>query len=149
MKLLSIIEALRDFDTALLANTIGCIDPTPPEEYYMGGSIHSVTPMLGPSVGVAVTCEVDTSTPGGEAILDPYWEQVEQMSRMKEPSIYVVKTAGSRPDHECVLGDAMAKGLRSAGCVAAVTDGGVRDVPGILTTGIAVYSRKTTIHHCA
>jgi len=149
LSLISTIQHLRDFDTALLANTISTIDKTPAHEFYMGGSIQSVTPELGPSVGVAVTCEMDSSTPGSSYDLQPYWEQLERIQSMEEPVIWVVKAVGERPDHECVMGDGMAKLLNSIGVVAAVTDGGVRDVGGLKTVGFAAYCRGTTIHHGA
>jgi len=148
MSLLSVIEQLRDFDTALIANTIGYLDPMPAEQFYMGGSIASVTPTLGPTVGVAMTCEIDTSTPGGKPQMEPYYELLKAIEKSEEPVVLVAKTVGSRPDHECVLGDGMAKILYSVGCVGAVTDGGVRDIEGIITAPFAVYCKGRTIHHC-
>ena len=41
----------------------------------------------------------------------------------------------------------MAKTLRAAGCVGAVTNGGARDVAGCLTAEFAVYCRGKTVHH--
>ena len=149
MSFVAKLQELRQFETPLLANTIGYIDPTPPYEYYMAGSIQSVTPALGPTVGVAVTCEMDSSTPGGQTDMEGYWQQIEEITAMAEPAIWVVKTVGSRPDHECVLGDGMAKTLRAAGCVAVVTDGGVRDIAGCLTAEFAAYCRGKVVHHCS
>jgi len=156
MTLRRIIEELRDFDTALLANTIGYIDHTPTHEWYMAGTIRSLTPAIEPTVGVAFTCELDSSSPNDESSPDEYaqkgfgfYDQLEAIKSSGVPAVWVVKAVGSRPEHECILGDGMAKELFAAGCIGAVTDGGARDIKGCLTVPFAVYARGTTIHHCA
>ena len=141
------IESLREFDTALLANTRGYVDDMPPHKWYMGGSIRSLTPDLGPTVGVAVTCKFDSSSPDNSVDLKPYYEQVVRISEMELPVVWVVETVGSRPDHECVTGDGMAKTLYAAGCYGVVTDGYCRDIDGCLTTPFAVHARGTIAHH--
>lgn len=144
------LEQLREYDTALLANLLGYVDSTPAHEWYMSSAIRSLTPGLGPTVGVAVTCEMDSSSPDPAASgnAEGYWRQVEQISGMGVPVVWVVQCVGSRPEHECVLGDGMAKTLYAAGCVGLVCNGGVRDVAGLLTTPFAAYGMGLTIHHC-
>lgn len=144
-----LLESLLDFDSPLLANTLDCIDDTPTHELYMSGDISSVTPNHGPTAGVAATCKIDSSTPEGEGEDELFWEQIEAIEAMDVPAVWVVETVGSRPDHECVLGDGTAKLLYSAGCIGSVTNGRVRDVAGLLTVPFPVYCRGTVVHHCA
>ena len=143
-----ILEQLQKFDTPMLANTIDYIDPTPQAEIYLAGTIESMTPSVGPTTGMAVTCVADTSTPGGEPDVDLFYQQLEAIQKMNEPVVWVVQTVGSRPDHECVMGDGMGKLLYAAGCVGVVTDGGVRDIPGLTRIPFAAYARLKTVHHC-
>ena len=84
MSLVDLLHELQEFDTALIANTIGYIDKTPPHEFYMGNSIQSVTPTLGPTVGIAVTCQLDSSTPGNQANPEPHLQQLEQILEFQE-----------------------------------------------------------------
>jgi regulator of RNase E activity RraA len=145
----STIERLRDFDSALLANVLDFVDPTPPEQCYLSGEIQSVTPTLGPTVGIAVTVQIDSSTPGGQWETDPYWQTVEKIEAMDEPAVLIIQAVGSRPDHECVAGDGMAKTLYSAGCVGLVTNGRVRDVDALHTVPFSVHSKGRCVQHCA
>jgi len=75
MDLNAILQQLADFDTALLANTLGYMLPGTEHEWYMESTIASVTPSLGPTVGVAMTCEIDSSSPRNEANWDLFYEQ--------------------------------------------------------------------------
>ena len=146
---LGLLDELREFDTPLLANTIYFIDPTPTYEFYLSGDIQSVMPPLGPTVCIAFTAEIDSSTPEGVAETDLYWEQLEAMNKCELPIVWVMKAVGSRPEHKCMIGDGMAKTLFSVGCVGLVSDSRVRDVPGLITAPFAAYCRGRAVHHGA
>lgn len=148
-ELAELLARLAQFDTALVANTVEALRPATGHEWYLSGAIQSVTPELGPTVGVAYTCELDSSSPGGEPAMDDYWRLLEMAEAETLPVVWVVRTVGSRPEHECVLGDGMAKTMRSVGCVGLVTDGGARDLAGISGASFAVYCAGKTIHHGA
>ncbi len=150
MSVRHLLEPLADFDTALLANTLDYLAGSPPpHERYLSGDIQSLTPSLGPTVGVAMTITIDSSTPGGVPDAEGYYTLLRAIEVSPDPVVLVIKAGGSRPSHECVLGDGMAKMLHSVGCVGVVTDGGVRDIEGILTVPFGVYARGRTVHHCA
>ena len=104
LDLFQLMRELADFDTALLANTINYIDDTPTHDYYMGGDIQSLTPTISPTVGVAVTCELDSSSPDNPVALELYWLHLEQIEALDLPAVWVIITVGDRPDHECVRG---------------------------------------------
>jgi regulator of RNase E activity RraA len=143
------LESLREFETTFVANTWDCLSTLPRHEWYMSGEIQSVTPTLGPTVGIAMTARIDSSTPKGDDDMDLYWRQLEEMEVLRLPIVWVVEAVGSRPDHECIIGDGMAKQLFSVGCLGIVTNGRVRDVVGLLTVPMAGYCRGICVHHCA
>ena len=122
----ALLTRLREYDTALLANTIDYIDATPAELLYMGGGIRCLTPDSGPIAGIAFTAELDSSTPGQKADTSLYWKQLAEMEKSDVPVIWVVRAVGGRPDHECILGDGMAKTLFSCGCIGAALQRGIR-----------------------
>jgi regulator of RNase E activity RraA len=141
------LAALREFDGALLANTVGYIDPTPAHECYMSGSIQPVTRIEGSTIGLAVTCEMDSSGPNQSADVDRFWQQLDEIQEMGLPVIWVVKSIGPRPDHECVAGDGMGKALHASGCAGIVTDGRVRDLKGLAGIPLPVFAKGISIHH--
>lgn len=144
------LEQLAEYDTALLANLLRFVDSTPTHLMYMSSDIHSLIPDVGPTVGIAMTCELDSSSPDheGDGNTDGFWEQIAQMEAGDVPTVWVVSCVGSRPRHECVMGDGMGKALMAADCVGVVTDGGVRDLPGLRSIGFGAYGSGVTIHHC-
>ena len=144
---LALIEQLREFETPLVAEGLGALGCSELHRYYMGGEIRMLTETPQPVVGVAVTLEVDTSTPQLEADTRVLYDALDEIALTKIPAILVLKAVGSRPQHECVLGDGVAKMAQAVGCCGAIPDGGVRDLAGITSVGFGVFARGPVANH--
>lgn len=144
---LALVEQLREFETPLVAESLAALGCTRSERYYMGSDIRLLTAAAQPMVGVAMTLEVDSSSPQTKPHTGPLYEAYEAMARMAVPSVMVLKTVGSRPQHECVLGDGMAKTALTVGCCGVVTDGGARDLDGISSLGFCVFGQGPVVDH--
>ena len=136
---LALIEQLQEFETPLVAEGMGALGCKDPENYYVGDDVRLFTQIAQPMVGVALAMTADTSTPGNQPDADGLWEGFARIEKSSLPVVVVMKTVGSRPHHECVLGDGMAKILQASGSCGLVTNGGVRDISQINKVGYSVF----------
>ncbi|MBN2455647.1 MAG: RraA family protein [Sedimentisphaerales bacterium] len=144
---LALIEQMREFETPLVAEAMGAMGCKEPEKYYTGSDIKLLTEISEPMVGAALTLVADTSTPGNKGDANDLWKAYEMIKESKLPVVVVVKAIGSRPKHECMLGDGMAKILKASGSSGLITDGGARDIENINKVGYTVFGCGTVANH--
>ena len=142
-----LIDQLTDSETALVCNALSALDLSEPHIYAMDGTIECLTSELPPMVGQAITIKIDSCTPGGESQMGPYHEMLDCMEESSLPQVVVVETTSGTPMRECVVGDGMAKNFIASGGVGIVTDGGARDMPGIIDQGFRVFASGRVVQH--
>jgi 4-hydroxy-4-methyl-2-oxoglutarate aldolase len=143
----ALIEQLREFESALITEAMGAMGCPDPESFYLGREIRLLTQTNEPLAGLAVTITCDTSTPGLKPSNAGLWECLEQLKAASAPGVVIMKAVGSRPLYEAVLGDGMAKLMKSSGAVGVVTDGGVRDLAHIEKLGFTLFGAGTVSNH--
>ena len=144
---LSLIEQILEFETALVAESTGAMGCAQPEKNYMGRDIRLVTQKPSRIAGIALTLTCDTSTPDKTPDASGLWEGLQKITDLDVPVVVVMKVNGSRLQHECVLGDGMAKLFANAGSCGLITDGGVRDLAVIDLLNFPVYAAGTLSNH--
>lgn len=143
----ALVEQLQEFESALITEAMGAMGCPHPEAFYLGRDVRLLTRTNEPLAGLAVTLTCDTSTPGQEPTSAGFWESLEHLKTTAVPSVFIIKAMGSRPEHEAVLGDGMAKLMKTSGAVGLVTDGGVRDLERIEKIGFTLYGAGTVSNH--
>jgi 4-hydroxy-4-methyl-2-oxoglutarate aldolase len=124
------LEALRKIDSPTIANAIEAFDVRDRTDGYTSLELRCMFPELQPVIGYAVTCTVDSTSPGKRpptAILDLY----AAIEAAPKPAIVVMQDIGPDRLRSCHAGDVMSTIFQTLGAVAVVTDGGVRDLAGI------------------
>lgn len=143
-----LLEALRRIDTCSLANAIEPFGVRLRNEGFTDGSIRAAHPQLPPVIGYAATLKVRSASPptGARTYCDrtDWWDHV---LAMPAPRFLVVQDVGTRIGFGALLGEVHINIIRALGCVAAATNGSVRDLAASAALGFPLFSGSVAVSH--
>lgn len=143
-----IIESLAGFDSATISNAIEDFNVRDRTEGYTSMEIRCQFPELKPMVGYAVTCTMDSTTPGPKRS-NTLHQFLDVIADSPKPTIVVIKDVGPENSRSCFAGDMICGVYAALGTVGVVTDGGIRDPSGIRlqAPGIQVFAKGLVASH--
>ena len=142
------LHALQSLDTCTVARSIETFQLRLRNEGYTGPGIRCQTGGTAPAIGYAVTARILCSSPpvtGGTYVeRTDWWDHI---LTTPGPRIVVIEDADERPGTGAFIDEVHAGILQSLGCVAAVTNGSVRNLPQISRSGFQVFARHPCVSH--
>ncbi len=142
------LEQLRQFDSCTVSNAIEQFGVRTRNEGFANGSIRCIFPKLAPTSGYAVTARMrSSSTPvAGRCYYDraDWWSYV---MTIPAPRFIVAEDVDERPGFGALFGEIHANIARALGCNAYVSNGAVRDLPGIEAAGLQVFAGNIAVSH--
>ena len=142
------LERLRQFDTCTLSNAIERLNIRQRNDGYITGPVICRFPQLAPVIGYAVTARMRSSMIpiGGHCYHEhpEFWRYVDSVAG---PKILVVQDADHSIGLGSLFGEIHARISRALGCVASVTNGVVRDLPGVEALGFQLFSGSVSVSH--
>ena len=142
------LQRLGQFDTCTLSNAIERLNLRPRNEGFISGPVTCKFPQLPPVIGYAVTARMRSSMMpiNGRCYYGrpDFWRYVTSVSG---PRILVLQDGDHSPGVGALCGEAYARISRALGCVACVTNGAVRDLPGIEALGFQLFAGGVSVSH--
>jgi regulator of RNase E activity RraA len=141
------LEALRRLNASTLANAIEQFHERPRNEGFIKDSVHCLFPDLPPVIGYAATVKVRGSAPptaGSFSDRTDWWDYI---LSLPAPRLVIVQDVGAKPGVGSLLGAVHVNILRALGCVGAVTNGAVRDLPAAKQLGFQLFSGNVSVSH--
>jgi 4-hydroxy-4-methyl-2-oxoglutarate aldolase len=142
------LEEFRHFDTCTISNAIERMKVRLRNEGFIHGAVRCRFPELPPVIGFAVTGRLRTSVApvNGRWYHEniDFWRYVETIP---SPRIIVLKDSDHAMGLGALFGEIHARICRALDCVAFVTNGAVRDLPGIRKVGIQLFAGNVSVSH--
>ncbi|EDY22260.1 conserved hypothetical protein [Chthoniobacter flavus Ellin428] len=142
------LAALGQLDTCAVVNAIECFDVRLRNEGFTDASIRCQLPALPPMVGYAMTLRVRSESPSwkGENYLDrtDWWAFLQTQPK---PHVLVIQDMDRHAGTGAFIGETHAAILQALGCVGAVTNGAVRDLPSVERLGFRLFSSSVAVSH--
>ncbi len=143
-----VFEMLRHLDACTLANAIETFQGRLRNEGFVDNSVHAMFPQFSPMLGYAATLRIRGSAPpmadGRFTRRSDWWDCI---FSLPAPGVVVVEDAATRIGLGSLLGAVHVNILRALGCVGAVTNGSVRDLPTAAALGFPLFAGNTAVSH--
>jgi 4-hydroxy-4-methyl-2-oxoglutarate aldolase len=142
------LEELRALSTCVVASAIEGFGVRLRNKGFSDSRLHCMFPELPAAVGYAATARIRASDPPmeGHSYYDhsPWWQT---LLNIPAPRIVVIEDTDSTPGLGAFIGEVHANVLLALGCVAVVTNGGVRDLPDVRKSGLQLFAGNVSVSH--
>lgn len=142
------LELLEQLDTCTVSNAIEQFQVRTRNEGFVNGSVRCIFPHFPPKIGYAVTARIRTSsTPIAGRY---YYERIDWWSYLltiPAPRFIVAQDVDQVPGLGALFGEVHANISKALGCSAYLTNGAVRDLPGIEAAGFQIFAGNTAVSH--
>jgi 4-hydroxy-4-methyl-2-oxoglutarate aldolase len=141
-------EILGRLDTCMVANAIETFHKRLRNEGFADNSVRCRFPQLKPMLGYAATVKIRGSAPPTAANRYPdrtdWWDYI---LTLPEPRVVAVQDISSKIGLGSLLGAVHVNILKALGCVGAVTNGAVRELPAAEKLGFQLFSESVSVSH--
>jgi 4-hydroxy-4-methyl-2-oxoglutarate aldolase len=144
----ALLEEMGRLDACTVANAIETFDVRLRNVGFAGSSVRSMFEDFPPLVGYAATVRIRSSEPPMEG--HSYHERTDwwdHILSIPTPRIIVVQDIDKNPGLGSFVGEVHANIFLALGCVGLVTNGSVRDLPGVRATGFQMFAGCVSVSH--
>jgi regulator of RNase E activity RraA len=144
----ALLDELRRLDSCTVANAIETFDVRLRNAGFAGSGIRCIFDDFPPLVGYAATARIRTSEPPMEGhsyhARTDWWDHI---LSIPAPRIVVVQDIDKLPGLGSFLGEVHANIFLALGCAGLVTNGAVRDLPGVRAAKFQVFAGCVSVSH--
>ncbi len=140
------LEELREFDSPTISNAIERLGGRPWTSGFMDPEIRHILGGQRPIVGYAVTGRIQSTLRPTAEDKARVFDWYEAVSAGLRPSIAVLEDLDPSPVGS-FWGEVQATTHRALGCVATITNGGVRDLVEVEEIGFGYWARQVLVSH--
>jgi 4-hydroxy-4-methyl-2-oxoglutarate aldolase len=142
------LEALRRYDTCMVANAIDAFNVRLHNAGFTDARVRCMFEDSPPTVGYAVTARLRSGEP--PIVGGTFRERVDFWNSILEippPRIVVLQDMDDPPGRGAFVGRMSAAILRALGCIGYLTNGAVRELPGAREIGIQLFAGSVAVSH--
>lgn len=142
------LEALRKWDTCMIANAIETFHIRLRNTGFTDGSVRCMFPDLNPMVGYAFTARLRSGEPPIEG--GTYHDRGDLWNRILEapsPRILVLQDMDNPPGRGAFVGEMHVAILKALGCIGYLTNGAVRELPAVREMNFHLFAGNLAVSH--